>query len=362
MKAKPRGSGWLVAVFLFSWIFSSLLLLNPKNSRAEETLPATPASFTLPLLPQEELGPPLDEPELSMHGAKTTFYARRNRRMHQGLDLKAKVGMALYAAEAGEVHAYWMSAKSRRGGGYTIAVITPQWLLRYLHVDYKLSEARLRAMREAALIDGSQPGDPFWVDGEGRLFVSRGVLIGYSGRTGRVAPHLHFQINPLEGPSVNPLRFYTKTYLAEINDHPLNYPSPSQIKTSERKTKVKVKVENCITNYGPLEVRLFVDSGPSYQWQLVNFNGNSSREAVFEVEISDNQPHTLSVSVVDNQYARSYARSKVSYLRQWWQDSNRLEQQVGFARAEIHYTGQVEVKKVLDPNKETQAETKGKVQ
>lgn len=360
MKAKQRGYGWLVGFGL--WLLLPYFCFHNGNAQAQEPLLAAPAAFTLPVLPQEELSLPIDEPELSMHGSKTTFYARRGRRLHQGLDLKAKVGMALYAAEGGELHSYWMGGKSRRGGGYTIAIITPQWVIRYLHLDPVKTEARLRAMKEAAVIGGSQPGDPFWVDGEGRLFVSRGVIIGYSGRSGRVAPHLHFQVNPLEGPSVNPLRFFTRAYITEINDRSFLYPPQSQIKISERQLKVKVKIDTQITNYGPMEVRLWVDSMPNYQWQAVNFNGVSSQEASFEVEIPDDKPHTLSVSVVDNQYALGYSRSKVSYHRQWWQDSNRPEQQVSFARADVRYAGLVEVKGPVSATKEAQVEERGKVQ
>jgi hypothetical protein len=361
MKAK-RKSGWWLVLIGFLFVFPYTKFNNPSWARAQEPSPAAPAVFSFPVFPQVQFGLPLDEPEISMHGSKTTFYARRNRRMHQALDLRAKIGMALYAVESGEIHTFWMGGKNRRSGGYTVALMTPQWIIRYLHTDQKATEARIRALREAALIDGSQPGDPFWVDKDGRLFVSRGVIIGYSGRTGTAAPHLHFQVNPLEGPSVNPLRFYTKACITEINDHPFLYAPASPQLVMERKLKVRVKVDTLITNYGPMEVRLFVDSEPRYQWQVVNFNADFSREIIFEVELPDNQPHSLFVSVADNQYAQNYTRTKVSYLRQWWQDSNNLNQQIAFARAEVRYAGLVEVKKPEEAVKTPPAEEKGKLQ
>lgn len=105
----------------------------------------------------------------------------RVRRMHSGLDFRARVGTPVYAPGDGIItHA------ANRAGGYGLTI----------EIDHNFGyETRFAHL--SGFADGIRPGTK----------VTRGQLIGYTGRTGRVSgPHLHYEIL-LNGNQVDPLNY-----------------------------------------------------------------------------------------------------------------------------------------------------------
>lgn len=105
----------------------------------------------------------------------------RVRRMHEGLDFRARVGTPVFAPGDGTI----LFAANRLGGyGLTIDLDHGYgYVTRYAHLS--------------GFADGIRPGAK----------VKRGDLIGYTGRTGRVSgPHLHYEIIH-NGRPVNPMNY-----------------------------------------------------------------------------------------------------------------------------------------------------------
>ncbi len=105
----------------------------------------------------------------------------RVRRMHQGVDFRARVGTPVYAPGDGIIK----HAANKPGGfGLTIEIDHDfGYLTRYAHLS--------------GFAEGIRPGTK----------VSRGDLIGYTGRTGRVnGPHLHYEVMR-EGQHVDPMNY-----------------------------------------------------------------------------------------------------------------------------------------------------------
>ncbi len=98
--------------------------------------------------------------------------------LHKGVDLKAEVGVPIYAPESGKItYSGWMSGygkliKLEHKNGYST---------RYAHLNN-------------IYVESGQ-------------YVEKGTLIGKTGKTGRVTgPHLHYEIRRYEQP-LNPMRF-----------------------------------------------------------------------------------------------------------------------------------------------------------
>jgi murein DD-endopeptidase MepM/ murein hydrolase activator NlpD len=105
----------------------------------------------------------------------------RVRRMHQGLDFRARVGTPVYAPGDGTI-----IFAANRIGGYGLTIDMDHgygYVTRYAHLS--------------GFADGIRSGTK----------VKRGDLIGYTGRTGRVSgPHLHYEIL-YEGNHVDPMNY-----------------------------------------------------------------------------------------------------------------------------------------------------------
>ncbi len=103
------------------------------------------------------------------------------RRMHEGIDFRARVGTPVYAPGDGVV-----KFAANRAGGYGLLVEIDHgysYVTRYAHLS--------------AFADGIRPGKR----------IKRGDLIAYTGRTGRVSgPHLHYEIHR-NGRAVDPLNY-----------------------------------------------------------------------------------------------------------------------------------------------------------
>lgn len=102
------------------------------------------------------------------------------RKMHEGIDLRAKIGTKVYATANGVVE---YAAKSGTGYGYLVIISHNfGFKTRYAHLD------------EIDVVSVGQ-------------FVKKGELIGYSGNTGySTGPHLHYEVRFLER-TLDPINF-----------------------------------------------------------------------------------------------------------------------------------------------------------
>ncbi len=109
-------------------------------------------------------------------GDVSSRYGRRGFRFHHGIDIRARTGSTVRAAEAGEIEfAGWQH-------GYGKVVIIKHGRLKTLY-------AHLRRIHVST-------GDK----------VVRLEDIGESGRSGRATgPHLHFEVRDANGDSIDPL-------------------------------------------------------------------------------------------------------------------------------------------------------------
>lgn len=123
---------------------------------------------------------PVDGAILSGYGMRI-HPVFRVRRMHEGLDFRARVGTPVYAPGDGTI-----VFSANKAGGYGLTIEVDHgfgYLSRYAHLS--------------GFADGIRPGRK----------VERGELIGYTGRTGRVSgPHLHFEIIK-DGRTVDPMNY-----------------------------------------------------------------------------------------------------------------------------------------------------------
>lgn len=96
---------------------------------------------------------------------------------HQGVDIGAEIGQAVYAVEDGVLYRQWTDLGSAPGLGWGL-LSDGDTKYRYYHLD--------------RFADGLSVGDR----------VTRGQIIGFVGDTGNATPggwHLHFEVRP--GPS-----------------------------------------------------------------------------------------------------------------------------------------------------------------
>lgn len=149
--------------------------------------PLSIASASEPAIRISELGtPPLffpidPEPECALVNGFGGYSKAGGGYTHQGVDIGATEGQAVFAVENGTLYEQYDGRNSGLGWG----------LLSESDVKYKYYHL-------SGFAEGLSPGD--WVE--------RGQLIGYVGDTGNASPggwHLHFEVRP--GPSytaVNP--------------------------------------------------------------------------------------------------------------------------------------------------------------
>lgn len=117
-----------------------------------------------------------------IHGKVTSNFGKRNRRMHDGIDISAKLGTPVHAAASGEV-----VYSDQRISGYGKLIIIRH--SRDMFTAYAHNQRNL-----------VRKGDR----------VQSGDLIARVGRSGRAtAPHLHFEVRRGKTP-VNPLAYLPK--------------------------------------------------------------------------------------------------------------------------------------------------------
>jgi len=112
-------------------------------------------------------------------GALTSPFGRRNGRMHEGNDIRARRGTIVRASRSG--HVLYSSNKINGYGNLVIIKHADQYATVYAHLQNRLVK-------------------------KGQ-FISRGQLIGRVGSTGHATgPHLHFEVRSQRTP-VDPLSF-----------------------------------------------------------------------------------------------------------------------------------------------------------
>lgn len=107
--------------------------------------------------------------------------ARAGGRVHEGVDIAAEQGEAVFAVVAGTIAKVYSDAPGLRAGNAIRLVQADGTYFFYAHL--------------LGIAPGIAPG----------VRVAAGDLIGYVGQTGNaLAPHLHFEIHPGGGKAVNP--------------------------------------------------------------------------------------------------------------------------------------------------------------
>ena len=131
----------------------------------------------------------------------STFAEYRTDHFHAGIDIKtnAQCGYRVFAADSGSIvrlvvspYYYGKAVFLRMDNGMTAV---------YAHLSGFSDE--LEAMARSAQMQAGRYGVDIH-DSTGFLQVTRGQVIGYTGRTGTQVPHLHFEIDS-SGWAVNPL-------------------------------------------------------------------------------------------------------------------------------------------------------------
>lgn len=112
---------------------------------------------------------------MPVKGRISSGFGRRGRRMHEGIDIRARMHQPIHAAQSGRiVFAGW-----KRGYGRTVVIRHDEIKTLYAHCQ-KLLVSR---------------GD----------WVTKGQRVATVGRTGRASgPHLHFEVRTLAGTPLNP--------------------------------------------------------------------------------------------------------------------------------------------------------------
>lgn len=123
--------------------------------------------------------------------SKTSFgQSRSDGRVHEGIDLMASLGQAVYAVDNGVL---WRQAVD---GQPNATLSGNAWYVRLPDLTYYFYG------HLSAFAPGLKLGDS----------VTRGQLIGYVGDTGNPGPgnyHLHFEVHPKGGSAVNPYPLLT---------------------------------------------------------------------------------------------------------------------------------------------------------
>lgn len=153
----------------------------PESSPSVAT--ASEPAIRISMLGTPPLHFPIDpEPKCALVNGFGGYSKLRGTSGHQGIDIGATEGQAVYAVENGKLYDEYSGPNSGLGWG----------LLSETNVKY-------RYYHLSALAEGLEVGD--WVE--------RGQLIGYVGDTGNASPggwHLHFEVRP--GPKYAPVDPY----------------------------------------------------------------------------------------------------------------------------------------------------------
>lgn len=130
--------------------------------------------------------------------SKTSFgQPRPGGRVHEGVDIMATLGQAVYAVDNGTL------TKQTLDGAPNATLSGNAWTLKLGDGTYYFY-AHLSSFA-AGLAQGS--------------VVTRGQVIGYVGDTGDPGPgnyHLHFEVHPLGGAAVNPVPLLTIPHACQV--------------------------------------------------------------------------------------------------------------------------------------------------
>lgn len=149
-----------------------------------------------------EMVRPLDAPYQGLTGSFGEF---RPGRFHMGIDFRTRAnGLRVVAAKGGYVSRIGVR---KRGFGKVVYLKHPDGTTTvYAHLDR--FEDRVTGI-ESLVRDTQGKRGTKYVEvypGSGRIVVTKGQLIAYSGETGSGRSHLHFELRSGESVAINPLR------------------------------------------------------------------------------------------------------------------------------------------------------------
>lgn len=159
------------------------------HSVTEESLDDDDAAFT-PRRKGLFFGSPKDRSAVDfmfpVEGRITSYFGKRGRKLHKGIDISAMVGTPIVAAADGEV----VFSGRRRGYGSTVVVDHDGFLSLYAHCSKLIARV----------------GDT----------VRQGDYIAKAGRTGNArGAHLHFEIRDANNVALDPVQFLRHKSIAQ---------------------------------------------------------------------------------------------------------------------------------------------------
>ena len=133
-------------------------------------------------------------------GMTSSFGEWRSGHLHAGIDLPTKeIGEEVYSVIDG-----WVMRVKVSPWGYGKVVYVKSWeeeIYIYGHLS-RFSESLGKIVRRKQLNKGSYSVDIWFKEGE--IAVNRGSIIAYTGRSGCIAPHLHFELRDKDNNPVDP--------------------------------------------------------------------------------------------------------------------------------------------------------------
>jgi murein DD-endopeptidase MepM/ murein hydrolase activator NlpD len=155
---------------------------NNDDDQGEDFLPSRKSGF---LFFRRSNKPP--ELEVPTPGRISSYFGKRGRKLHKGVDIVAMVGSPIVASADGEV----IFSGRQRGYGSTIVIDHGEFMTLYAHAS------KLIARR----------GDR----------VRRGDFIAKVGRTGNArGAHLHFELRDRQNKPLDPVQYFTGANVASL--------------------------------------------------------------------------------------------------------------------------------------------------
>ena len=156
----------------------------------------------------QETKPQVEEFIFPVEGSISSYFGKRGRRQHKGIDIAANVGTPIVAAGNGEV----VFSGKQHGYGSTVVVDHGGFLTLYAHCSKLI--ARL--------------GDN----------VRQGDFIAKVGRTGNArGAHLHFEIRDAENEPINPLPFLKHKSIAAAAPRKSKKDGDASVAASDKKKR-----------------------------------------------------------------------------------------------------------------------------
>lgn len=132
-----------------------------------------------------------------------TFGEFRKNHIHAGIDISThgRIGVPIYAGETG--YLYRIKVQYLGFGKAVYIRLKDRRILVYAHLD-RFSPKIENIVKETQQNEGNYEVDIYLKD---EILISQGELIGYSGDTGGVKPHLHLELRDPDDKPINPLNY-----------------------------------------------------------------------------------------------------------------------------------------------------------